>query len=428
MTDRLPVRVLHIGDVHLGVELYGRPEPEKGYGTRVADFLRSLDRALAYADEPGREADLILLPGDIYKNCDPTPTVQREFARRIRGAARKRPVVIIPGNHDLPHAWARASSIDIFRVLEVENVHVLRVPKPVALATARGTVLIAPLPYVPRSGLVAQEDARGKSIPEVLELMRSRLVEYVDDLARDVETLRGELGADTPAILMAHYTVQGAVFGGYGRGGLLAPEVELPLGTVRNPVFDYVALAHIHQHQTVPARDFSGQPPVIYPGSIERVDFGEETEDKLVVRAEVRRGETRWETLPLEPRRFVTLRLEADDADPLASIKAQIEAQRERLQGAVVRLFYHLGQGHPNLPERELRTALEGAYYIAAIRRETPAVENRQRHGGMTTQLTPLEALEEYLRTQPQLESRRGELVERARPLIDEVTAKSRES
>ena len=44
MTD--PVRVLHIGDVHLGVELYGRPNPEKGYGTRVGDFLAALDRAL----------------------------------------------------------------------------------------------------------------------------------------------------------------------------------------------------------------------------------------------------------------------------------------------------------------------------------------------------------------------------------------------
>ena len=426
MTDRLPARVLHIGDVHLGVELYGRPDPEKGYGTRVGDFLRSLEQALGYADE--MDADLIVMPGDIYKNCDPTPTVQREFARRIRQAAKRRPVVIIPGNHDLPHAWARASSIDIFRVLEVENVHVLRQPVVTPIRTARGTVLIAPLPYIPRSVLVAQEDARGKTIPDVLALMRTRLVELMGDLARDVEKEREELGAETPAILMAHYTVQGAVFGGYGKGGLLAPEVELPLISVRNPVFDYVALAHIHQHQTIPANDFTGQPPVIYPGSIDRVDFGEESEDKVVIRAEVRRGHTTWEALPLSPRPFITLRFQADEADPLESVKAQIEAKRERLQGAVVRLFYTLGHGHPNLPERELRAAMEGAYYIAGIRRETPTVQDRSRNPSMTTQLSPLEALEAYLATQPQLEGRKEDLLERAKPLIDELTTKAREN
>src|SRR5579862_1712525 len=94
-----PIRVLHVGDLHLGVELHGRPDPEKGYGTRVGDFLAALDRALEYA----AEADLVLFPGDIYKNCEPTPTVQREFAARMRKVARHAPVVLIPGNHDLPN-------------------------------------------------------------------------------------------------------------------------------------------------------------------------------------------------------------------------------------------------------------------------------------------------------------------------------------
>ena len=109
MTEpKLPIRVLHVGDVHLGVELYGRPDPEQGYGTRTADFLGALDRALELA----AEADLVLFPGDIYKNCDPSPTIQREFARRIRAVSRHVPVVIIPGNHDLPSVFGRASSVD----------------------------------------------------------------------------------------------------------------------------------------------------------------------------------------------------------------------------------------------------------------------------------------------------------------------------
>jgi DNA repair protein SbcD/Mre11 len=412
-----PVRILHIGDVHLGVELYGRLNPEKGYGTRVGDFLAALDRALAHA----AEADLVLFPGDIYKNCDPSPTVQREFAGRIRQAAKRVPVVIIPGNHDLPNAFGRASSVDIFHVLEVENVWVLRRPEVMPVRTARGDVLIAALPFLPRSRLLTLEEAKGKTIPEVVELMRSKLIDQIDDLAAEVISRREALGPDTPAILMAHYTIQGAVFGGYGKGALLAPEVDLPLGVVKNEAFDYVALAHIHKFQSIPANDTTGQPPVVYPGSIERVDFSEENEDKVVVLAEVARRKATWRTVSLDPRPFVTLRVDADD-EPLESVKAKIEQKRERIQGAVVRLFYTLAPGKPNLPERDLRTALEGAYYVAAIRRETPRPEARARHGGLTTQLGPLEALEEYLRTQPQLAPMRDDLMERARILIAQVT------
>lgn len=412
-----PIRVLHIGDVHLGVELYGRPDPDKGYGTRVGDFLRALDSALELAES----ADLVVFPGDIYKNCDPSPTVQREFAARIRRTARKVPVVIIPGNHDVPNMAGRATSVDIFRVLELENVYVFRQPKVQVVPTRAGKVLIAPLPFFPRSRLVAQEEARGKSIPEIVEMMRERLVGYVDALAGEVTELRGELGAETPAILMAHYTVQGAVFGGYGKGALLAPEVEIPLGAMRNPDFDYVALAHIHKHQPIPMRDFDSQPPIVYAGSIERVDFSEEDEDKVVVMAEVRRGHTEWKPVRLHPRPFVTIRVTADEADPLESVRQAIERKREQLQAAVVRLLYTLPPGLPNLPERDLRQALEGAYYIAAVRRETPPREARGRVGALTTQLGPMEALEEYLRTQPKLEPLKEDLLQRAAALVREL-------
>ena len=415
-----PIRVLHIGDVHLGVELYGRPDPEKGFGTRVGDFLKALDQALSYAED----VDLVLFPGDIYKNCDPSPTVQREFAGRIRQVARHRPVILIPGNHDVPNAFARATSVDIFHTLQVENVYVLRRPELQPVQTPRGEVLIAPLPFLPRSRLVASEEARSKNIPEVQELMRDALLGFVEELADQISAYRDEHGNDVPAILMAHYPVQGAVFGGYGKGALLGPEVELPLGVVRNPAFDYVALAHIHQHQYLPHTDRDSQPPIVYPGSIERIDFGEENEDKVVVRAEVKRGETYWEPLPLHPRTFVTIRAECDDADPLAAIRAAVEARRSRLQGAVVRVIYTLPAGHPNVPERDIRALLAGAHFIAGIRRETIGPEHRARHGSLTTQLTPLQALEAWLTTQPQLEGVRQELIDRAQVLIAEVTEK----
>jgi exonuclease SbcD len=414
-----PIRVLHIGDVHLGVELYGRPDAEKGYGTRVGDFLAALDHALELA----ASADLVLFPGDIYKNCDPSPTVQREFASRIRQLARTVPVVIIPGNHDLPNAYGRASSVDIFHVLELDNVWVFRAPEVTVIPTGRGNVIIAPLPYMVRSRLLALDEARGKSIPEIVDMTRQKLIEAVERMAREVQEQREVLGADTPAILMAHYTIQGAVFGGYGKGALLAPDVELPLGTVKNDAFDYVALGHIHKHQTVPQNDGGSQPPVIYPGSIERVDFTEETEDKVVILAKVSRGQASWTAVPLHPRRFVTLRVEVGEGDPLEAVRQVIERRADEIQGAVVRLSYTLPAGLPGISEREIRSMLEGAHYIAGIRREISRQDYRVRNRVLTNLLEPLEALDQYLQTQPQLAARKEQLIAYATPLIEEALA-----
>ena len=58
---------------------------------------------------------------------------------------------------------------------------------------------------------------------------------------------------------------------------------------VADPRLDYVALRHIHKAQDL---NEGNHPPVIYSGSIERVDFGESKEDKSFVVAEVNKGQT----------------------------------------------------------------------------------------------------------------------------------------
>ena len=74
------------------------------------------------------------------------------------------------------------------------------------------------------------------------------------------------------------------------------------------------------------------------------------------------------------------------------------------------------------VPERELRPYLEGACYVAGIRRDTPETDaTRIRSSEMSTQLTPVQALEVYLKTQPHLQSKREELLKRGQALIAEV-------
>src|SRR5207247_10818781 len=96
--------------------------------------------------------------GAVYRTSLPSPPVQREFARRVRQASRRAPVVIIPGNHDVPNSAGRANSVDIFDALEVEGVQVLRQPQVVDVATRSGPAIVAALPFVPRGLLLAREE------------------------------------------------------------------------------------------------------------------------------------------------------------------------------------------------------------------------------------------------------------------------------
>ena len=56
---------------------------------------------------------------------------------------------------------------------------------------------------------------------------------------------------------------------------MLGSDHVLLRSSVALPQFDYVALGHIHKHQVI------GQNPhVVYSGSIQRIDFGEENDEK----------------------------------------------------------------------------------------------------------------------------------------------------
>ena len=77
------MRILHFAEVHIGVENYGRTDPDTGLSTRLGDFLQTLDELVEYAIDT--RVDLALFCGDAYKNRDPNQTHQREFAKRISG-------------------------------------------------------------------------------------------------------------------------------------------------------------------------------------------------------------------------------------------------------------------------------------------------------------------------------------------------------
>ena len=403
----LPIRILHFSDAHIGVETYGRIDPRTGLNTRLLDFTavldETVDRALA------GDVDLVLFSGDAYRNRDPNPTHQREFARRIQRLSRAGvPVFLLIGNHDLPAATGRANSVDIFETLEVPGVYVGREPRTTVVETRNGPIQIVGLPWITRSLLIARAGLRDLSPESLKDALGNFIAGFVQ---RAVESLDPAI----PAVLCAHLLVMGARYGSE-QTAMLGQDVILPRSAIAHPGFDYVALGHVHRHQAISTES----PLALYSGSLERVDFGEEAEPKGYVLVDVTKGRATYEFKEVAARRFLTLRIDARDDDPTAETLAAIERRRAEVEGAVIRLEI------TTTPEREatidygaIRVALEPAYHVAGIAKRVER-EHRVRIPDIA-ELTPIEALRAYVRAKEMPEERAAAILERGARLIAEL-------
>jgi len=292
------LKIIHFADLHLGVESYGRIDPATGLSSRLSDFLGALDQMVDYALE--NEIDLILFCGDAYKSREPTQTQQREFAKRInRLSTSGVPIFLLIGNHDLPNAIGRATATEIFDTLTIENVYVANHPDIHCIPTKSGTVQIASLPWLRRSALLSNEKNKNLNIEQLNEKAREVLTNIIT-------AKTAELDPELPAILAAHVWVAEAQIGSE-RLMTIGQEHALLISNVAHPAFDYVALGHIHKHQVL-----SENPPVVYPGSLERVDFSEADDDKgfyvvdIEPDKETGKRQVSFHFHPITGRRFVT--------------------------------------------------------------------------------------------------------------------------
>ena len=406
------IRLLHFADLHIGMENYGRLDPRSGVSGRVLDFLQRFDQLIAYGRE--RDVDLVIFSGDAFKTRDPNPTYQRAFARRVKQLADAGvPVVLLVGNHDLPAMVQKASSIDIFHTLAVPNVIVGRVEEIHRIETKRGPVQVATVPYPVRSRLLSHSEYRGLSMAD----LDRALQQVVTD---NIEALKTGLDPDIPAVLAGHFSVSGAVWGSE-RSVMLGRDVVVPKSALADPIFDYVALGHIHKHQNLTAGAV-GVPPVVYAGSLERIDFGEENQPKGFCWVELARGDTTWEFVAGDARRFLTIRVDVrgnDHADPTQTVLDAID--RHEVSDAVVRLIVQTTPDtEARLRDREIEKRLEPANYVAAFVKETERPERVRLGGGAPESLTPAELLERYLESRNTPPARARKLLQYAENIFQD--------
>ena len=416
------MRILHFSDLHIGVENYGRTDPKTGLSTRLGDFLDSLEQVVEFALNEG--VDLVLLAGDAYKGRDPTQTHQREFAKRLNRLSQAGiPTFLLVGNHDLPAASSRATAVDIFPTLEVANIHVGNSLKTYDVPTPSGPLQVLAVPWPKRSAILSREDSRGMSIEQVRQTLEERLTD-------GIEVAASQLDPTIPAILTGHVTVNGATVG-TERSMMLGQDHVLLVSALVRPQVEYVALGHIHKHQILRP----DPPMVVYSGSLQRVDFSEEGDEKgfcvidLDPAAPQGQRMTKFEFHKLDARSFVTVdvTLEPQDVDPTATVVRAIA--RKEIAGAVVRVRISLAaESDAHLKETEIRAALEPAHFIASISRELAGTRRTRISPSEGEDLQPMQALGLYLDSKNIEGERREKIMRKAEELMEMDLAEPEEA
>jgi exonuclease SbcD len=379
------IKLLHLSDIHLGSGFsHGRLNPETGLNTRLEDFLVALshciDRALT---DP---VDLVLFGGDAFPDATPPPLIQQALASQFcRLSTAGIPTVLLVGNHDQHAQGLGGASLSIYRTLGVPGVVVGDQLTTHQLQTANGPVQIITLPWLTRSTLLTRPETMGLSMGQVNDLLLDRL-----RVALEGEIRR--LDPSLPTILLAHAMVDTAAYGAErflaaGRG------FTIPMAMLTRDCFDYVALGHVHRHQVL-----CEQPLMIYPGSIERVDFSEEQEPKGYVMAEVGRGHAVAEFCPLPVRPFRTVQVDLTTSDqPQAALLASLAAVN--ITDAVVRCQYTLRSDQVDLIDQAALAQALAEAHTYTLQPEIVTVVSRSRLPELGTGncLDPMDALQAYL-------------------------------
>jgi len=404
----MAIKVLHLSDIHLGSTTHGKINPLTGLNTRLEDFTSALvtciDRAI---NEP---ADLVLFGGDAFPDATPSPLVQQIFAKQFRRLADAGiPTVLLVGNHDQHSQGVGGASLAIYRSLAVPNFTVGDAIATYQISTAAGDIQIITLPWITRSTLLTKTETEGFSMMEVSQFLIDRLQVVIEGEIR-------KLDPQLPTVLLAHVMVDTATYGAErflaaGKG------FTIPLSMLTRAAFDYVALGHVHRHQVL-----ATQPLVVYPGSIERVDFGEENEAKGYCWLEVEKGNVKFEFCAIPTRAFRTIEVDVTQSeDPQGKLLKAIH--KGKIAQAIARLIYKVkAEQLAQIDDRLLHEAMAIAHNYALIPEVvSPNLRTRLPDLSTAEALDPMTALKAYLSTREDLQNLEPEMLSAAQELLSEI-------
>ncbi|HLA65042.1 MAG TPA: metallophosphoesterase [Candidatus Saccharimonadales bacterium] len=376
-------RIAFAADLH--IDAYGsKVDPATGLNARLVDYLDTLHIVATQATD--RECDALVIAGDFTERRHPAPWLVSQIRDSLEAFAD--PQIYLRGNHD-----GEIAGGSIVTVLGEEPPRTGRgrwaVTRPRKVYV--DDVAVCLIPYLDRHWLRAQPGF--EDVPEAQ--LFAVLAEQFMAIARGLYAEAQESHA-TAAVLVCHQTLAGALLSESQQAFLGDQQLVVNAADLAAIGFEGIVAGHLHRHQVL-----STDPPVLYPGSIERVDFGEEHEAKGFIVADVGPGRFEWEFVETPARRYVTL--QGDYAAEGVS--------EDDVEGAIVRIV----DVDPSMDVAQLRQQVEnmGAFEVAAI--QVRPVEAPALAGGLSEALSAEQALAAYFADDPDAEA----LISRGRELLE---------
>jgi len=325
------IRFIHTADIHFGMENYGKIDPQTGIHSRLLDFKKSLDTCIQYAID--EQVDLFVFAGDAYKTAHPTPTQQKLLIDSFMKLYQARiPTVIVVGNHDNPLSFGKANALDIFAHLPIDGFHVFSKPNAITIETKSGPIQVVGIPWPNRHNLAINTDHNSSSASELTQHISQSLAHITQQLA-------ASLNQEIPAILVGHLTVSSGVFSGSEKRAVYGQDpILLPSQLAIQP-FDYIALGHLHRFQNVNPQ---GTIPIVYSGSIDRIDFGERKEEKGFCDVTIHsKTSTTFHHVIIPTRPFIQVDVMLhDQSDATEQVLQQLA--KHKIKDAIVKITYEL--------------------------------------------------------------------------------------
>lgn len=347
------IKIATFSDFHLGVTTYGTIDANTGLNTRVINALKSLDTMIEYCIT--NQIKYIAFAGDMYKNNLPSPTLQRELNIRIKYAADKGiTIFIMSGNHDVSPLETAKCPMDPFGTLGVNNIYHSRFEKEY---------------YI-------NDNLRILMLPTYCS-------------QNEIENILQKHNDNIRTIVVGHLTVLGAQLNDW--------LLEKNENAINIKIFDdkniiAVVLGHLHKYQIL-----GNNPLVYYTGSLQRIDFTEEFQEKGFVVLDVEDDNVSYEFVEVQSQKFFTINEDLRNvSDEMEYLMSLIEHNKDNIKNSIFRLSLHLNKDNNINDDIIIKKIKEcNVTSIASIQKNTDRNETI-RNAEMTELLTEEKALEMY--------------------------------
>lgn len=425
--------IAHSADIHLGVTTHGKYNVLEKINSRIVDFTKCLEFVVDTCIE--RKVDLFIFAGDAYKNPHPTSVIKERFERQIMRLIDHRiGVVLVPGNHDRRATQSDISTLESFNTLA--NLAVINEPQNIYWDTQQGGVSLTCFPWPTKALLAAQgfteQDISKMSPAEMHINMQTAIQNKITDLANELATESDQIQQTTPHIFVGHLDVDEAQYSSeqsmifknnfiVEANFLRAFEDRIfkERESLAKFHYDYFALGHIHKYQHLE----NGEYPIVYSGSIDRIDFSEEKDPKgfCLVSIDKKNG-TIVEFIKTPARSFKTIHIDLRDySNPTEGFLTVLQNRQNEIFNAITRIYYHVTIDQPAVKFEPIHSYLQGMAYTYSIHQLKQVIDTREILE-VDANTDPVDAINLFTKHHPVYQQIQKPIEDLARSYVEQLT------